>query len=102
MTILLRHEAREYEARDGSSFGPASVEGQAALENIDGPSRLVHVIYAATYEAAMQAHYDRLGWGRYKPLPGVTDRPYDRDELEQQLVDYPDDAELRRLNGLAA
>lgn len=102
MTILLRHEAREYEARDGSSFGPASIDGQRALEKVDGPSRLVHVIYAGTYEAAMQAHYDRLGWGRYKPLPGVTDRAYDQDELARQLVDYPDDAELRRLNGLDA
>lgn len=50
----------------------------------------------------MQAHYDRPGWGRNKPLPGVTDRPYDQDELARQLVDYPDDAELRRLNGLDA
>ena len=50
----------------------------------------------------MQAHYDFLGWGRYKPMPGVTDRLYGHDELERQLVDFPDDAELRRPNGLSA
>ncbi len=100
LSILLRHEARAYERRDGASFGRASVDDRNSLEKIDGPSRLVHVIYAATYEEAMQKHYDRLGWGRYSPLPGVTDRPYDRVELERQLVEYPDDAELRRLNGL--
>ena len=98
---VLRHEAREFEGRAGSSFGRASTEGRRALERIDGPSQLLHVIYAATYEEAMQEHYDRLGWGQYNPLPGVTDRPYDRNELEQQLAEYPDDAELRRLNGLA-
>ena len=100
MSIRLRHEAREYEARDGSSFGRASSDGLANLEKADGPSRLVHVIYAASHEEAMQAHHERLGWGRYKPMPGVTDRPYDQDELEQQLAEFPDDAELRRLNGI--
>lgn len=58
------------------------------------------MIYAATYEEAMQAHHDRLGWGQYNPLHGVTDRPYVRDELEQQLAEFPADTELRRLNGL--
>ena len=100
MSIMLRHEAREFEGRKGSSFGRATITGLNTLETIDGPSQLAHVIYAATYEEAMQEHYDRLGWGRYNPLPGVTDRPYDRDELEQQLAEFPDDAELRRLNGL--
>ncbi len=81
-------------------FGPASAESQRRSDEIDGPSWLLHVIYAATYEAAMQAHYDRLGWGTYKPVPGVTDRPYDQDELEQQLSDFPGDSDLRHLNGL--
>lgn len=99
---VLRHEALEFEGRGGSSFSRASIEGRRTLEEIDGPSQLTHVIYAATYEAAMQAHHDRLGWGRYKPMPGTTDRPYGQDELERQLVDFPDDAELRRPNGLSA
>ena len=100
MSILLRHEAREYKGRHGSSFGRASLEGLKTLEKIDGPSRLVHVIYAANYETAMQEHYNRLGWGTYKPVPGVTDKPYDQDELERQLIDYPDDSELRHLNSV--
>lgn len=98
---VLRHEALEFEGCGGSSFGCASIEGRRTLEKIDGPCRLKHVIYAATYEEAMQAYYDRLGWGRYKPMPRITDRPYDQEELERQLADYPDDAELRRLNGLS-
>ncbi len=97
----LRHEALEFEGRS-SSFGRASIEGRRTLERIDGPGQLKHVIYAATYEEAMQAHYERLGWGRHKPMPGITDRPYGQDELERQLADFPDDGELRRLNGLSA
>jgi len=98
---VLRHEALRFGARGGLSFGRASIEGRRTLERIDGPGELTHVIYAATYEQAMQEYHDRLGWGRYSPMPGVSDRAYDQGELERQLIEYPDDAELRRLNGLA-
>ena len=47
----------------------------------------------------MQKHYDQEGWGRYEPMLGVTDQPYPADQLERQLAEYPDDAELRALNG---
>ena len=98
---LLRHEALGFEGiHRGTSFGLATLEGRATLEKIDGPARILYLEYAATYEAAMQAHHDRQGWGRYKPMPGITDRPYEQEELERQLVEYPDDTELRRLNGL--
>ena len=98
---LLRHEALRFQDRQRSSFGLATLAGRETLEAIDGPSEVAYVEYAATYEAAMQAYYDREGWGRYKPMPGITDRPYDQHELERQLAEYPEDAELRRLNGLA-
>ncbi|KQW86532.1 hypothetical protein [Brevundimonas sp. Root1279] len=97
---FLRHEGRRFLERDGLAFWLSSPEAIAQLERIDGPSEQLYVVYAETIEAAMQAHYDHQGWGRYKPIPGVTDIPYDADRLVQQLDEYPDDAELRRLNGL--
>jgi hypothetical protein len=100
LTIYLRHEALTFARDEGSSFGRASLESRRVLEQIDGPSEVVYVEYAATHEEAMQLHYDRQGWGRYKPIPGVTDLPYERKDLEQQLIDYPEDAELRARNGL--
>ena len=102
MSVLLRHEAREFPSRNGLSFGLATTEGLATLERIDGPSELLYVVYASTHEAAMQMHYDRQNWGAYDPVPGLTDPPYDQAELERQLAEYPNDDELRRLNGVPA
>lgn len=98
---LLRHEALRFQGRHGMSFGLATLAGRQTLESIDGPGEILYVEYAATQEEAMQRHYDRQGWGRYKPMPGITDRPYGQAELDRQLAEYPEDRELRRLNGLA-
>ena len=94
----MRHEGREY--ADGLCFGWATLEGTAQMERISGPGTLLYVVYASTQDEAMQAHYDRQGWGRYAPVPGITDATYDLAALSQQLNDYPSDDELRRLNGL--
>ena len=94
----MRHEGREY--ADGLCFGWATLEGTAQMERISGPGTLLYVVYASTQDEAMQAHYDRQGWGRYAPVPGITDATYDLAALSQQLNDYPGDDELRRLNGL--
>lgn len=96
--VVLRFEYLEFDSRQGSAFWLASQEAIEQLERIDGPSRLTYVVYGATTEHAMQQHYDRQGWGAYEPIPGVTDQPFSREELLKQLADYPDDAELRRLN----
>ena len=94
---VLRHEGRQY--ADGLCFGHVTLDGAAQMERISGPGALLYVVYASTQDEAMQAHYDRQGWGRYTPIPGITDVTYDLAELSRQLEDYPDDAELRRLNG---
>lgn len=96
----LRHEASEY--ADGLSFGRATKEHAAQMERISGPGTLLYVIYAPNQDEAMQAHYDRQGWGLYAPVPGITDVTYDIAALYQQLEDYPGDDELRRRNGLTA
>lgn len=97
---FLRHERRRFLERDGIAFWFATRAGEAQLTRIDGLSEIVYVVYAETQDTAMQAYYDREGWGRYKSIPGLTDIPYDDDQLAQQLEEYPGDAELRRLNGL--
>jgi hypothetical protein len=95
---VLRHEGREY--ADGLCFGRVTLDGTAQMERISGPGTLLYVVYASTQDEAMQAHYDRQGWGQYAPVPGITDVTYDLAALSQQLKDYPGDDELRRLNGL--
>jgi hypothetical protein len=99
---LLRHEARRYDRGGGLHFGRCIPDTAARLEEIEGPCEILYVVYASSQEAAMQSHYDRQGWGPYWPLTGAGDSPYTDDQLAQQLKDYPDDRELRRLNGLAA
>jgi hypothetical protein len=97
---LLRHEARRYAVSGGMWFGRATLKDAALLEQIDGPCDVLYVVYASTQEGAMQAHYDRQGWGAYRPAPGRPLRPYERAALARQLQDYPEDRELRRINGV--
>lgn len=96
--VVLRFECREFDSRHGSVFYQASPESLAFHERIDGPSRLMFVVYGATTEDAMQQHHDRQGWGAYDPVPGITDQPFGREALLKQIAEYPDDTELRRLN----
>ena len=94
----LRHEAREFPAGKGSTFGLATLDGLANHERLDGPSELKYVIYAETHQEAMQRYYDREGWGQYDQVPRLTDRPYAAEDLDRQMAEYPEDAELRRVN----
>lgn len=96
--VVLRFECREFDSRHGSAFYLASPEATAFHKRVDGPSRLMFVVYGETTEDAMQQHHDRQGWGRYQAVSGITDQPFTREALLKQLADYPDDAELRRLN----
>lgn len=95
---VLRHETWIY--ADSMSSGVASREREAFDAKVSGSGELGHVYYASSHEEAMQMHYDQQGWGRYKPGSGVTNARYPEEQLEQQLRDYPDDAQLRALNGL--
>ena len=96
--VVLRHETWIF--ADSMRSGVASRKHDDLDAKVSGPGDLSHVYYASSHEEAMQTHYEQQGWGRYKPMPGVTDAAYPAERLEQQLVDYPDDAQLRALNGL--
>ena len=96
--IILRHEAWSF--GDGLAFYLAGHDAEAFHARISGPGKREYVVYAASYEEAMQAHYERQGWGTYKPAPEGADN-YTTAQLERQLVEYPDDEALRCLNGLA-
>ncbi|WP_395650240.1 hypothetical protein [Brevundimonas sp.] len=98
--VVLRHECRVFKDGNGLALWVGSTEGQTTLERINGPSHLAYVVYASTQEDAMQQHHDRQRWGPYVPVPGLTDQPYEIEALRRQLAEYPDDAELRRLNGI--
>ena len=49
----------------------------------------------------MQVHYDRQGWGTYQPMLERADA-HTASQLARQLAEYPEDADLRRLNGVSA
>lgn len=96
--IILGHEAWSF--GDGLAFYLAGHDADAFDASISGPGKREYVVYDGSHEEAMQAHYERQGWGIYKPLPEGADT-YTTAQLERQLVGYPEDAALRRLNGLA-
>ena len=95
--VVLRHETWTF--ADSMCSGVAGLESHAFNVRISGPGELRHVYYASTHEEAMQKHYDQQGWGRYKPIPGMTDQPYPAAQLERQLAEYPADEQLKALNG---
>lgn len=96
--IILRHEAWSFS--DGLAFYLAGHDAEAFHARTSGPGKREYVVHAASYEEAMQAHHEHQGWGDYKRAPVGAD-DYTRAQLERQLVEYPDDAPLRRFNGLA-
>ena len=100
--MILRFERRTFGAGDRLAFWLASRKNLAVLEAADGPSELTYIVYAATQEDAMQQYYDREGWGTYKAIPGIADRAFSSEMLDAQLADFPEDTELRRLNGMAS
>ncbi len=96
--IILGHEAWRFS--DGLAFYLAGRDAEAVHARTSGPGKREYVLHAASYEEAIQAHYDHQGWGVDRPAPFGAEN-YTKAQLERQLVEYPDDAELRRLNGWA-
>lgn len=52
--IILRHEAWSF--GDGLAFYLAGHDAEAFHARISGPGKREYVVYAASYEEAMQAH----------------------------------------------
>lgn len=40
--------------------------------------------YASSHEDSMRQHYERQGWGTYKPIPGLTEIPFSDAERAEQ------------------
>lgn len=85
--VLLAHEV--WEDPDGASFefGLPHPSLDAFRQQHEPNARRLHVIFAPSYNAAMQAYYERQGWGEYQPIEGVKDDVYtDAQRSEQQLL----------------
>ena len=72
-----------WEDADGSQFGAVS-ESSDRLVSMTPRARFVFSVMASTHEEAMQAQYDRLGYGTYNRMPGVTDVPFSDDDAAKQ------------------
>ena len=97
--VVLRYEAWRFS--DHLAFQLAGREADAFNIRVSGPGELSYVVHTTTYEAAMQVHYDRQGWGTYQPMLERADA-HTASQLARQLAEYPEDADLRRLNGVSA
>ena len=47
---------------------------------------MLHAIYAECVDEAMAAYHEWQGWGPWKPMPGITDQPYDDEWLVRQGI----------------
>ena len=88
--VVLAHEV--WEDPDGHSieFGLPSASIDAFRQQHEPNARLMHVIFASSYNTAMQAYYEWQGWGEYKPIEGVEDDVYTDAQLSEQKLVRPD------------
>jgi hypothetical protein len=81
----LAHEV--WKAPGSFEFGlPASAND--AIRQPD--ARMIHVIYAASYVAAMRAYHRWQGWGEYLTADGFGDAPYTAEQLVEQKALRPE------------
>ncbi|WP_304192497.1 hypothetical protein [Phenylobacterium aquaticum] len=86
--VELAHEI--WEDPDGCSFafGLPHPKKDAFRQEHEPNARLLHVIFASSYGAAMAAYYEWQGWEEYKPF-GDHDEAYTADQLEEQRLLRP-------------
>ncbi len=72
-----------WETEDGGTFGVVSASDDQFIAATPG-ARFIFDLWASCWEEAMQGRNDRLGYGRYEPIEGVTDHVYTQDEAEVQ------------------
>ncbi len=72
-----------WENPDGSQFGAVSESHDRMVAMTPG-ARFVFSLTASSYEEAMQSQYDRLGYGTYKRIPGITDQPFSEEQASEQ------------------
>jgi len=83
--VRLRHEV--WGDDGGYEFTIAS-KARDELRAVIAPSaEMLHVIYASSWEEAMTAYHAWQGWEAYKPIPGITDQPYDEAFLQEQGIE---------------
>ena len=72
-----------WENPDGSQFGAVSESHDRMVAMTPG-SRFVFGVTASSYGEAMQSQYDRLGYGAYRQIPGITDQPFSDEQAAEQ------------------
>jgi hypothetical protein len=84
--VRLRHEVWHDPGDGHYEFAIASVGGDELRALISPRAEMLHVIYAASTDEAMIAYHAWHGWGAWKPMPGITDQPYDDEWLRRQEI----------------
>ena len=80
----LLHEYWDDEERAMGAFGPVSVHADRDRAASNPTARLLFSLRAASFHQAMQASYERLGYGEYVPVEGVPDHFYSEAEWMEQ------------------
>jgi hypothetical protein len=83
MPDLLHEYWRDEEGAMGA-FGPVSVHADRERVAIYPNARLLFSLRAASFNQAMQASYERLGYGHYVPVEGEPDHFYSAEEQAEQ------------------
>jgi len=87
--VLLAHEVWEDPDNHSFEFGLAHPSKDAFREEREPNARLLHVIFAASYNAAMQLYYEWQGWGDYNAVEEY-DTVYTDVHLQEQKLLRPE------------
>lgn len=80
----LLHEYWDDEDQAQGAFGPVSVHADRQRAALNPTARLLFSLRAASFNQAMKASYERLGYGDYVPVEGVHDHFYSEAERVEQ------------------
>ncbi len=84
--VLLAHEVWEDPDTHSFEFGLPHPTKDAFRKEHEPSARLLHVIFAASYNTAMRSYYEWQGWGEYS---AVEDTVYTDAHLHEQKLLRP-------------
>jgi hypothetical protein len=82
--VDLLHEY--WEAQDGTEFGFVSQMHDKQRPVLYSDAKFIFAILASPWGQAMQRYYDKLEFGTYRAVPGVTDIPYTDEQADEQAA----------------
>ena len=87
--VELAHEVWEDPDNSSFAFGLPHPRKDKLRAEMEPNARLLHVIFASSYNAAMAAYYAWQDWGEYAPFEGFEDLAYTAEQLDEQRALRP-------------